>query len=194
MKIKNLLTALLASAVVVGAMTASAMAADTDTYTVGAGKTYATLGEAVTAAADTNNDGEVTIEIYGKVEVGATFQLNVASETVNIVGADKDADAEILVTANPADNGVLYVANNAIKTLNFSNITLNRPNGEWRGNEGHHNCFFTVWDNDGSAEITYTNCVFPNGAGNNQYGKTTYTGCTFNNKRHVALDYHIVAI
>ncbi len=185
MKIKNILTAILASAFVVGAMTVSAMAADTDTYTVGAGKTYATLGEAVTAAADTNDDGAVTIEIYGKAEVGATFQINAASKTVNIVGADEDA--EILVTANPADNGILYVANNAIETLNFSNITLNRPNGEWRGNEGHHNCFFTVWDNDGSTDITYTNCVFPNGAGNNQYGKTTYTGCTFNNESYYAL-------
>ena len=35
--------------------------------------------------------------------------------------------------------------------------------------------------------IAYTNCVFPNGSGNNQYGKTTYAGCTFNNDSYYAL-------
>ena len=150
------------------------------------GKGYYSFGDAVKNAKDTDGDGVVTIEVYGKAVIGATFQLNVSCDTLNIVGMN--AAAEICVETNiPSDNGILYVANNAIEALNFKDIKLSRPNGEWRGNEGHHNRFFTVWDNDGSADITYTNCVFPNGAGNNQYGKTTYTGCTFNNPSYYAL-------
>jgi len=204
MSFKKILAVVMASAMAIGTFAASALtldvaeavdgtagevavlAATTADVAVGEGQTYTALKDALANATDTDNDGVVTVGVYGKVEIGATFQLNVAAETVNIVGMD-DA-AEIYVTAKPADNGIVYVANNAIETLNFKDITLSRPNGEWRGNEGHHNRFFTVWDSDGSTDlIAYTNCVFPNGSGNNQYGKTTYTDCTFNNDTYYAL-------
>lgn len=158
--------------------------------TVGAvsigGKYYTTFSDAVAAATDDDNDGVITYQIHGKVELNPRKVAGKAA-TINVVGMT--TDAELCVnTAKPTDNGIVYVSDNAIETVNFRNLKLSRPNGEWRGNEGHHNRFFTVWDSDGSTDlISYTNCVFPNGSGNNQYGKTTYTDCTFNNDVYYAL-------
>jgi len=184
---KKILASILAICLVLSTMSFVVLAADTDVYTVGEDMTYGTLKDALTAAKDNDSNGAVTIEIYGKVEIGATFQINVAVDTVNIVG--KTTDAEIcVVTPNGGDNGNIYVANNNIEAVNFSNLILCRHNGGWRDNEGHSTHFFTVWDSDGSTDlITYTNCVFPEGASNNQYGKTTYTDCTFNKDDYYAL-------
>ena len=186
MKVKRFLCSILAFALVLSTMGFTVLAEDTDIIEVGAGKAYETWSAAIGAAADANGDGAITYHVYGKVLMDSQ-NVKGAAATINIIGMTIDAELSV-ETANPTDNGVVYVSDNTIETVNFSNLKLSRPNGEYRGNEGHHNRFFTVWDSNGSTDlITYTNCVFPYGAGNNQYGKTTYTNCTFNNDVYYAL-------
>lgn len=186
MKGKRILSIVLAVAMILSTMGFTVLAEDTDIIEIGTGKTYETWSAAVAAAADADIDGAITYQVYGKV-IMDTFAVKGEAATINIIGMTDDAEL-CVETANSTDNGVVYVYDNTIETVNFSNLKLSRPNGEWKDNEGHHNRFFTVWDSDGSTDlITYTNCVFSNGAGNNQYGKTTYTNCTFNNDVYYAL-------
>ena len=186
MKAKRFLCSILAFALVLSTMGFTVLAEDTDIIEVGAGKTYETWSAAIATATDANADGSITYHIYGKVLMDS-HDVKGAAATINIIGMTDDAELSV-ETANPTDNGVVYVSDNTIETVNFSNLKLSRPNGEYRGNEGHHNRFFTVWDSDDSTDlITYTSCVFPNGAGNNQYGKTTYTDCDFYNDVYYAL-------
>lgn len=68
--------------------------------------------------------------------------------------------------------------------VSFRDLKLSKPNPEYGGDYGHSTKYFTTWlRNTGAAEntVTYENCTFPNGACNNQYGKTVYTNCTFEN-------------
>lgn len=63
-------------------------------------------------------------------------------------------------------------------------LTLSHSNGAWVGDIGHATEYFTcVLRNTDAANntVTYTNCTFPNGACNNQYGKTVFVNCEFTN-------------
>ena len=184
-RMRGVAFAILTLAVVCLVLTAPVGAADTDIYRVGTEKTYTTWSSAIDAATDSDNDGNITYEIYGKVTID-TYAIKGSASTINIVG--KTADAELTVTAGSNANGVVYVSDAKIETVNFINLNLSRPNGDWIGNIAHHNYFFTVWDSDGSTDlIAYNGCTFLNGSGNNQYGKTTYADCTFYNDVYYAL-------
>lgn len=148
------------------------------------GKEYATL-EAAIAEATPDENGVITYEIYGKAEVTSNDSwIQVLktglSNVTKVVFVGMTTDAEIIIT-NPTS--VLADQKYDID-VSFENLTLSHPNGEWVNDLGHTtNYFACLLRHTGAAEntVTYTSCTFPNGVCNNQYGKTVFTGCTFNN-------------
>lgn len=146
------------------------------------GTGYETLEAAIAAAEPV--DGVVTYEICGKAEVSATGWIQVLKsglsnvKKVAFVGTTKDA--EICIAG---DLAILADQQYDID-VSFRNLKLSKLNPKWGGDYGHSTNYFTTWlRNTGAAEntVTYENCTFPNGACNNQYGKTVYTNCTFAN-------------
>lgn len=147
------------------------------------GKEYVTL-EAAIAEATPDENGVITYEIYGKAEVTSTGWVQVAKADltgltkVEFVG--KTGDAEICITG-----GLAILADQSYDIdVSFNGLKLSKPNPAYGGDYGHSTNYFTCWlRNTGAKEntVTYTNCIFPNGVCNNQYGKTVFTGCTFNN-------------
>ena len=143
---------------------------------------YETLEAAIAAAEPV--DGVVTYEICGRAEVSATGWIQVLKsglsnvKKVAFVGTTKDA--EICIAG---DFAILADQKYDID-VSFRDLKLSKPNPEYGGDYGHSTKYFTTWlRNTGAAEntVTYENCTFPNGACNNQYGKTVYTNCTFAN-------------
>lgn len=143
---------------------------------------YATLDEAIAAAEPEN--GVITYTVTGKVNANGESWIQVARDgltgltEVKFVGAD--ANAEICIT-----NSTAVLADQSYDIdVSFKDLTLSHPNGAWVGDLGHAtNYFTTVLRNTDAANntVTYTNCTFPNGACNNQYGKTVYANCNFTN-------------
>ena len=177
---KRLLSILLTVLMLAVMLPVTAMAAGN---TVKVGETeYGTLEAAIAAAEPVN--GVITYEIYGQVTVTATNWVQVAKAgltgltKVEFVG--KTPDAEILIS-----KPVSVLADQEYDIdVSFENLTLSHPNGEWVQDLGHATKFFTCClRNKGAAEntVTYTNCTFPNGVCNNQYGKTIFNTCTFSN-------------
>ena len=94
--------------------------------------------------------------------------------------AGKDPNAEISITSSQS---ILGVQNMDID-VEFADLTLSHPKGEWVNDLGHTtNYFACLLRNTDAAEntVTYTNCTFPNGVCNNQYGKTVFDNCKFTN-------------
>lgn len=146
------------------------------------GTGYETLEAAIAAAEPV--DGVVTYEICGKAEVSATGWIQVLksglSNVKKVAFDGKTEDAEICIAG---DLAILADQQYDID-VSFRNLKLSKPNPEYGGDYGHSTNYFTTWlRNTGAAEntVTYENCTFPNGACNNQYGKTVYTNCTFAN-------------
>ena len=146
------------------------------------GTGYETLEAAIAAAEPV--DGVVTYEICGKAEVSATGWIQVLksglSNVKKVAFVGKTEDAEICIAG---DLAILADQQYDID-VSFRNLKLSKPNPEYGGDYGHSTYYFTTWlRNMGAAEntVTYENCTFPNGACNNQYGKTVYTNCTFAN-------------
>lgn len=146
------------------------------------GTGYETLEAAIAAAEPV--DGVVTYEICGKAEVSATGWIQVLksglSNVKKVAFVGKTEDAEICIAG---DLAILADQQYDID-VSFRNLKLSKPNPEYGGDYGHSTNYFTTWlRNMGAAEntVTYENCTFPNGACNNQYGKTVYTNCTFAN-------------
>ncbi|MBS5574752.1 MAG: hypothetical protein KHY01_01160 [Firmicutes bacterium] len=149
---------------------------------VNGGTGYDTLEAAMAEAKPV--DGTITYTINGKAEVSATGWVQVAKagladlETVEFVGVT--ADAEISITGGLA---ILADQGNDID-VSFKDLTLSKPNSAYSGDYGHSTNYFTCWLRNTNASqntVTYTNCAFPNGACNNQYGKTVYNNCSFEN-------------
>ena len=147
------------------------------------GKEYATLEEAIAAAEPVN--GVITYEIYGKAEVTSTDSwIQVLktglSNVIKVVFVGMTTDAEIIIT-----NSTSVLADQKYDIdVSFENLTLSHPNGEWVNDLGHTtNYFACLLRNIGAAEntVTYTNCTFPNGVCDNQYGKTVFDSCKFTN-------------
>ena len=144
---------------------------------------YATLAEAI-AAATPDANGVITYEISGKATVDSTGWIQVARAglagltKVEFVG--KTSDAEICITG-----GLAILADQKYDIdVSFEALTLSKLNPTYGGDYGHSTNYFTTWlRNTNAAEntVTYTNCTFPNGACNNQYGKTVFDGCKFTN-------------
>lgn len=147
------------------------------------GETYSSFSDAVNAAAPDEN-GVITYEISGKVDVTDTGWVRVAKagladlSKVAFVGINDDA--EICITG-----GLAILADQKYDIdVSFTNLKLSKPNPTYGGDYGHSTNYFTCWlRNTGAAEntVTYTNCVFPNGVCNNQYGKTVFDRCQFTN-------------
>ena len=144
---------------------------------------YATLAEAI-AKATPDTNGVITYEISGKATVDSTGWIQVARAglagltKVEFVG--KTSDAEICITG-----GLAILADQKYDIdVSFEALTLSKLNPTYGGDYGHSTNYFTTWlSNTNAAEntVTYTNCTFPNGLCNNQYGKTVVDGCKFTN-------------
>ena len=149
------------------------------------GTVYDTLDEAIAAAEPVN--GVITYEIYGKVEANSTeswievLRAGLTDVTkVAFVGMTNDAEISITnSTSVLADQNYGYDID-----VSFVDLTLSHSNGAWVGDLGHATEYFTcVLRNTDAANntVTYTNCTFPNGVCNNQYGKTVFDNCKFTN-------------
>lgn len=148
------------------------------------GKEYTTL-EAAIAEATPDENGVITYEIYGKAKVTSNDSwIQVLktglSNVTKVVFVGMTTDAEIIIT-----NSTSVLADQKYDIdVSFENLTLSHPNGEWVNDLGHTtNYFACLLRNTGAAEntVTYTNCTFPNGVCNNQYGKTVFDSCEFTN-------------
>lgn len=147
------------------------------------GTSYETLEDAIDAATPDAN-GVITYEISGKVNVTATGWVQVAKAgltgltAVKFVGATDDAKICI-------NGGLAILADqNYDIDVSFEALALSKLNPTYGGDYGHSTNYFTTWlRNSGAAEntVTYTNCTFPNGVSNNQYGKTVFDNCKFTN-------------
>lgn len=145
---------------------------------------YPTLEEAVQKAT-VDAQGAITYEVTGKVNVDSTgwVQVRPAAATnakvVKFVG--KSADAEICITQGVA---ILADQGSSALSVEFSNLKLSKLNPTYAGDYGQSTNYFTTWlrNTDATSNcVTYTNCEFPNGVCNNQYGKTVFNSCTFTN-------------
>ena len=150
---------------------------------------YSSFSDAVNAA-EPDGSGVITYEISGKVDVTDTGWVQVAKAgltgptKVKFVG--KTGDAEICITG-----GLAILADQKYDIdVSFTNLKLSKPNPTYGGDYGHSTNYFTCWlRNTGAAEntVTYTNCTFPNGVCNNQYGKTVFNNCQFTNSANYNL-------
>lgn len=182
---KRFLSILLAVLMLAVMLPTTALAADPNLVKVG-NVEYATL-EAAIAAATPDENGVITYTILGKVTVTSTdswIQVVRAGlsnvKEVKFVAGQGVTDAEILIS-----KPVSVLADQEYDIdVSFENLTLSHPHGEWAQDYGHATNFFTCWLRNTNASentVTYTNCTFPNGVCNNQYGKTIFNNCTFSN-------------
>ena len=148
------------------------------------GTSYSSFSGAVDAATPDEN-GVITYEISGKVDVTDTGWVQVAKadltglKAVKFVGAE-NSNAEICITG-----GLAILADQKYDIdVSFTNLKLSKPNPTYGGDYGHSTNYFTCWlrnTNAAGNTVTYTNCTFPNGVCNNQYGKTVFDRCQFTN-------------
>ena len=177
---KRFLSILLAVLMLAVMLPVTAMAAG-NPVKVG-GTEYGTLEAAIAAASPA--EGIITYEIYGKVTVTATGWVQVANDGLTsltkVVFIGKTDDAEIVIS----DPKSILADQKYDIDVSFENLTLSHPIGEWAQDYGHATNYFTCWlrnKNAADNTVTYTNCTFPNGVCNNQYGKTIFNNCTFSN-------------
>lgn len=177
---KRFLSILLAILMLAVMLPVTAMAAG-NPVKVG-GTEYGTLEAAIAAASPA--EGIITYEIYGKVTVTATGWVQVAKDGLTsltkVVFTGKTDDAEIVIS----DPKSILADQKYDIDVSFENLTLSHPIGEWAQDYGHATNYFTCWlrnKNAADNTVTYTNCTFPNGVCNNQYGKTIFNTCTFSN-------------
>ncbi|MBQ8759849.1 MAG: right-handed parallel beta-helix repeat-containing protein [Bacteroidales bacterium] len=123
---------------------------------------YETLSAALTAA--NSMTGDVTVEIYDKVTLNTAFSGSYSS--INFVGKDTDAEIYLDVQGYITATG---------KEVAFEDLKLSKSQGGFIDNAGFMNVAFGVYD---VTKVTYTNCVFANGAYASS-GIVTYTECTF---------------
>ena len=144
---------------------------------------YESFSEAVSAA-EPDENGVITYEISGKVDVTDTGWVQVAKagltdlSKVEFIG--RTDDAEICITQGEA---ILADQSNDID-VSFENLKLTKLNPQWAGDLGHSTNYFTCWLRNTDAAkntVTYTKCTFPNGVCNNQYGNTVFDDCKFTN-------------
>ena len=150
---------------------------------------YSSFSDAVNAA-EPDESGVITYKISGKVDVTDIGWVQVAKaglpdlSKVAFIGITDDA--EICITG-----GLAILADQKYDIdVSFTNLKLSKPNPTYGGDYGHSTNYFTCWlRNTGAAEntVTYTNCVFPNGVCNNQYGKTVFNNCQFTNSANYNL-------
>ena len=154
------------------------------------GTSYNSFSDAVNAA-EPDGSGVITYEISGKVDVTDTGWVQVAKadltglKAVKFVGAE-NSNAEICIT-----QGVAILADQSYDIdVSFTDLILSKENPTYANDYGHGTKYFTCWlrnTNEAENTVTYTNCVFPNGVCNNQYGKTVFNNCQFTNSANYNL-------
>ena len=184
---KKFLSVVLAFLMLAVMLPTTALAAEKPVKVVG-GAEYESLKAAIAAAEPVN--GVITYEISGKVTVDSTGWVQVAKAglTVPITKVEfvgKSGDAEICITGGEAILADQTYADHTYDIdVSFTNLKLSKQNPTYAGDYGHSTKYFTCWlRNTNAAEntVTYTNCTFPNGVCNNQYGKTIFDNCNFTN-------------
>ena len=146
------------------------------------GTEYTTLEDAIAAAVPVN--GVITYEISGRVTADSTGWVQVAkaglTDLTKVEFVGKTNDAEICITG-----GLAILADQTYDIdVSFTNLKLSKLNPTYGGDYGHSPKYFTCWlrnTNAAQNTVTYTNCTFPNGVCNNQYGKTIFDNCNFTN-------------
>lgn len=181
----KLLSILLCFAMALSLLPTAALA---DGETTGAGpikvgeNTYSSFSEAVNAAEP--DGGVITYEISGKVEVTDTGWVQVAKAGLNglskveFIGTTEDAEICI------KDPTSVLADEKYDIDVSFEDLKLSHPDGTYVDDLGHATNYFTcVLRNTNAANntVTYTNCTFPDGVCNNQYGKTVFDDCKFTN-------------
>lgn len=147
-------------------------------YEVGTGCAYTNLNDAF-AAANTAGVTAAEFKIVGEVGInGEGWLLSSMPNVEHIKFSGTDTNDKIIIAEAKA---VLGTDSDKIKTVEFSDLTLSHPNGDWFGDFGHSTNYFTTWLRGAgeSGSVSYTRCVFPEGVSNNQYGSTSYTECAF---------------
>ena len=188
----KLLSILLCLAMALSLLPTAALAEEaTGAGTIKVGNaSYESFSKAVDAATPDEN-GVITYEISGKVDVNATGWVPVAKadltglKAVKFVGAE-NSNAEICIT-----QGVAILADQSYDIdVSFTDLILSKENPTYANDYGHGTKYFTCWlrnTNEAENTVTYTNCVFPNGVCNNQYGKTVFNNCQFTNSANYNL-------
>ena len=152
--------------------------------TVNNGSTkYTTLDDAIANAEPVG--GVITYKITGTVNANGESWIQVAkaglTDLTKVEFIGETGDAGICITSEIA---VLADQNYDID-VSFADLKLSKANPTYAGDYGHSTEYFTCWlRNDDAANntVTYTNCTFPNGVCNNQYGKTVFDDCQFTNE------------
>ena len=148
---------------------------------------YATLDKAIAAAEPVG--GVITYNIYGKVTVGDATStgenwiqvvrtgITDALTEVQFIGQTDDAEISIVEPF-----GILAEQHYDVD-ISYTKLTLSRSNCDISTGELSNitKFFSTIARNKNASEntVTYTSCVFPNGAANNQNGKTVFEKCQF---------------
>ena len=120
--------------------------------------------------------GDVTVEILGQVEFVDGMELDGNYSSISFTKGSDDAKMTINQTA-----GGDYLGAHG-KTVSFNGLTLAKANPAWFGNSGHMGNYFSIQ----GGTVTYTNCIFPNGACTNT-GTGIYNNCTFKNSSEYGL-------
>ncbi len=182
MKGKKLLAGVLSAAMVFGTMAFPVFADENNHVTIGdKTETYDTLLDAINATkAEDAVDSVITYNITGKVSAGngyINFAKNVEDNTT-IVFAGTDENAELALNDNDANGANIFWNDSKPITVNVKNLICSRDGGVWIGNAAQMNQYFSICAN---GDVTYTDCVFPDGAGAGYWKNTTFSGCTFKN-------------
>ncbi len=188
--LKKLLAGTLSAAMVLGTMAIPAFADD-------AGQTVSlSSGDFIQQRNSVSEytNSTVTYEIDGKVEIdGSEEWTNVLKTNAdgvqnvkNVKFVGKTENAELNIKTGPA---ILAWQGHALN-VEFENLKLSNSDPRYVGDIGHAPNFFTTFLRCGDAEncsVKYTKCNFTNGGCNNQYGKTSFVECSFENSANYAL-------
>lgn len=178
---KKFLSVVLAFLMLAVMLPTTALATEKPVKVVG-GAEYESLEAAIAAAVPVN--GVITYEISGRVTADSTGWVQVAkaglTDLTKVEFVGKTNDAEICITG-----GLAILADQTYDIdVSFTNLKLSKLNPTYGGDYGHSPKYFTCWlrnTNAAQNTVTYTNCTFPNGVCNNQYGKTIFDNCNFTN-------------
>ena len=179
---KKVLATILALVMALSVTTLSWADEPTNYVTVNGDDTKYTTLESAIAAATPDDNGVITYTITGKVNISGSdqwisFVKSGTSEVKTVKFVGLGTDAEISITSSGSILGVM----NMDIDVSFENLKLTHPNGEWVNDLGHATRYFSCMVRTADKTVTYTNCTFPDGVCNNQYGKTVFDNCKFTN-------------
>lgn len=173
MKLKKILASILGIAMVLGTMGITVLAAEETTCVAKVGSVECVDATAMVNALN-NAFGDVTVEIYGKVETNGFGLKNSNITKLSFVGMAENA--EICV------DGISYIdVRYTGYPVEYTGLTLSHINAG-QNIDGYLPQYFSTYN---GGNVTYTNCTFPNGVtACGSVAGTTYkfVKCTFNNR------------